>query len=234
MEPNGPQDKKLISHVILLRNVTSYKELDFAKTNFIATVSHEFKTPISSIKMSLQLLENEQIGLLNDEQENLVSSIKDDADRLLGITAELLNMTQVESGNIQLNIMPANPKDILSYAVKANKVQAEQKKVSFEIESPKELPKVLADREKTAWVLTNLISNAIRYSYDNSKIFLSIESIGQVIKISVKDTCRGHRLREIKGEKIRPLFSYTRFKEGRNGIRSCDQQRIYRGPGRAN
>ncbi|MGV8138815.1 MAG: ATP-binding protein [Mangrovibacterium sp.] len=191
LEPQGTHGKKLISHVILLRNVTSYKELDFAKTNFIATVSHEFKTPISSIKMSLQLLDNNQIGPLNDEQRNLVSSIKDDADRLLKITGELLNMTQVESGNIQLNIMPANPKDILKYAIEANKVQAEQKKVSFETESPEELPKVLADREKTAWVLTNLISNAIRYSHENSKIFLSIENSDKFITFSVKDTGQG-------------------------------------------
>lgn len=191
LEPKGPQDKMFISHVILLRNVTSYKELDFAKTNFIATVSHEFKTPVSSIKMSLQLLENDQIGPLNDEQKNLIISIKDDADRLLKITGELLNMTQVESGNIQLNILPANPKDILMYAIKANKVQAGQKKVSFEIDCPDALPKVLADSEKTAWVLTNLISNAIRYSYDNSKIFLAVENIGKFIKLSVKDTGQG-------------------------------------------
>lgn len=191
LEPKGPNDKKLISQVILLRNVTAYKELDFAKTNFIATVSHEFKTPISSIKMSLQLLENDQIGQLNDEQKNLVNSIKDDSERLLSITGELLNMTQVESGNIQLNIMPANPKDILKYATKANKVQAGQKKVSFEIDCPDELPKVLADSEKTAWVLTNLISNAIRYSYDNSKIFLSVGNVGKFITFSVKDTGQG-------------------------------------------
>jgi PAS domain S-box-containing protein len=191
LEPKGSQEKKLISHVILLRNVTLYKELDFAKTNFIATVSHEFKTPISSIKMSLQLLENDKIGQLNDEQKNLVGSIKDDAERLLNITGELLNMTQVESGNIQLNIMPANPKDILQYAINANKVQAEQKKVSFEIDCSPELPKVLADKEKTAWVLTNLISNAIRYSYENSKIFLSIVKDRKYIRFSVKDTGQG-------------------------------------------
>lgn len=74
--PTGEQNKILIGHVIILKNVTSYKELDFAKTNFIATISHELKTPISSIKMSLQLLENQQVGLMNDEQSNLVESIK--------------------------------------------------------------------------------------------------------------------------------------------------------------
>jgi PAS domain S-box-containing protein len=189
--PTGEQTKQLIGHVIILRNVTEYKELDFAKTNFIATVSHEFKTPISSIKMSLQLLENEQIGILNVEQKNLVESIKDDASRLLKITSELLNMTQVESGNIQLSILPADPKEILIYAINATRTQADQKQIKLELNCPDNISKVQADSEKTAWVLTNLISNAIRYSYDNSTIYLSISELNHRVQISVRDTGQG-------------------------------------------
>ncbi len=189
--PTGEQAKLLIGHVIILRNVTEYKELDFAKTNFIATVSHEFKTPISSIKMSLQLLQNEQIGNLNDEQKNLVDSIKDDANRLLKITGELLNMTQVESGNIQLSILPSDPKEILLYAVNATKTQAEQKQIQLEINCPEKVSKIQADNEKTTWVLINLITNAIRYSYDNSIIFLTIQETANTILFSVKDTGQG-------------------------------------------
>ena len=189
--PTGEANSRLVGHVIFLRNVTTYKELDFAKTNFIATVSHEFKTPISSIKMSLQLLENEQIGKLNDEQKNLIDSIKDDASRLLKITGELLNMTQVESGNIQLSILPSDPKEILLYAINATKTQAEQKQIRFEISCPDSISEIQADNEKTAWVLTNLISNAIRYSYDNSTIYLTIQQTSNQVQISVKDTGQG-------------------------------------------
>ncbi|MFZ8360717.1 histidine kinase dimerization/phospho-acceptor domain-containing protein, partial [Staphylococcus aureus] len=78
--------EKLIGNVILLQNITPYKELDFAKTNFIATVSHELKTPISSIQMSLQLLENKRVGVINSEQKKLIESIKEDTGRLLKIT----------------------------------------------------------------------------------------------------------------------------------------------------
>ncbi len=189
--PTGEADSRLVGHVIFLRNVTTYKELDFAKTNFIATVSHEFKTPISSIKMSLQLLENEQIGKLNDEQKNLIESIKDDASRLLKITGELLNITQVESGNIQLSILPSDPKEILLYAVNATKTQADQKQIQFELNCPENISKVQADNEKTAWVLTNLISNAIHYSYDNSTIYLSIQQTTNQVQISVRDAGQG-------------------------------------------
>jgi NtrC-family two-component system sensor histidine kinase KinB len=189
--PTGEKEEKLIGNVILLQNITPYKELDFAKTNFIATVSHELKTPISSIKMSLQLLENKQVGFLNAEQQSLLDSIKEDAGRLLKITAELLNMTQVESGNIQLSMMPSDPKKILMYAVNATKTQAEEKHIKLDLNSPDNIPKVQADNDKTAWVLTNLISNAIRYSYENSTINLSISQIDDKIKIAVKDIGQG-------------------------------------------
>lgn len=189
--PTGEQIKQLVGHVIFLRNVTSYKELDSAKTNFIATVSHEFKTPISSIKMSLQLLENEQIGILNQEQQNLIQSIHADTNRLLKITGELLNMAQVESGNIQLSIIPSDPKEIILYAINATKTQADQKQIRIELDCPDSIPKVQADNEKTAWVLTNLISNAIRYSYDNTTIYLTVQETKDYITISVKDTGQG-------------------------------------------
>lgn len=189
--PTGEQNKLLIGHVIVLRNVTKYKALDSAKTNFIATISHEFKTPISSIKMSLQLLENEQIGQLNTEQQNLVESIKDDANRLLKITGDLLNMTQVESGNIQLSILPSDPKEIVNYAINATKTLAEQKHVQLDVSCPEGVSKILADNEKTTWVLINLISNAIRYSYENSIIYLTVTEDSKHIQIAVRDTGQG-------------------------------------------
>lgn len=189
--PTGEETKLLIGHVIILRNITQYKELDFAKTNFIATVSHEFKTPISSIKMSLQLLEKDEIGPLNEEQRNLIESIKDDASRLLKITGELLNMTQVDSGNIQLTILPCDPKKILLNAIDATQTQADQKLIKFEVSSPDVISDVIADSDKTSWVLTNLISNAIRYSYENSKIYISISQVKDKIQFSVRDTGQG-------------------------------------------
>jgi PAS domain S-box-containing protein len=189
--PTGETVAKLAGHVIFLRNVTSYKELDFAKTNFIATVSHEFKTPISAIKMSLQLLENEQVGKLNAEQLNLVESIREDANRLLKITGELLNMTQLESGNIQLSILPADPREILSYALNANKTLADQRQIRFEIDCPDHLGKVLVDEEKMAWVLTNLVSNAVRYSYEGSVVYLKIREEASQLSIRVRDTGQG-------------------------------------------
>ena len=189
--PTGEQTKQLIGHVIILNNITEQKELDAAKTNFIAKVSHEFKTPISAIKNNLQLLENKQTGKLNELQKNLVESIKNDTTVLLKITSELLNMTEVENGNIQLSIFPTDPKEILRHAINTTKLLADQKQIKFEINCPDNISKIQADKEKTALVLTNLISNAIWYSHDNSTIYITIQQKNNQIQISVRDTGQG-------------------------------------------
>ena len=189
--PTGEKEEKLVGNVILLQNITSFKELDFAKTNFIATISHELKTPLSSIKMSLQLLENKKVGELNDEQKYLMGSIKDDAERLLKITSELLNMTQVEAGSIQLAVLPVSPYEIIDYAVNSNKLAADAKNIKLQVTKPDNIQQVLADNEKSAWVLTNLISNAIRYSYENSIIQINVKQEADKIIFSVTDTGQG-------------------------------------------
>ncbi|WP_144281729.1 sensor histidine kinase [Chryseobacterium echinoideorum] len=185
--PTGEQESRFIGQVIMLRNITPFKELDLAKTNFLGTVSHEFKTPISSIQMGLQLLENQHIGNLNDEQKNLVNGIKEDSNRLLKITGELLNITQVESGSIQLNIKPSDIKTIIDDAINANKSAAEQKNIHINIEIDDHITNVLADSEKTSWVLNNLLSNAILYSYENSDIDVAVYSESDKVKFSVRD-----------------------------------------------
>ena len=191
IKPTGEDQAIAIGNVIILRNITFFKELDFAKTNFIATVSHELKTPISSIKMSLQLLENERTGAINEEQKHLVDSIKEDSDRLLKITGELLELSQVETGNIQLNIEKSNPYEMAQYATEAVKVQAEQKQIELVIDADENLPSIKADSEKTVWVLINFLTNAIRYSSEKSTITIQLKSEKHQVVFSVIDKGKG-------------------------------------------
>ena len=189
--PTGEEKEINIGDVIILRNITLFKELDFAKTNFIATVSHELKTPIASIKLSLQLLQNNKTGDLNDDQKQLIESIKDDSQRLLKITGELLNLSQLETGNIQLNIDKSNPYAIVNYAVEAVKVQADQKQIKLVIDAPENLHDVKADSEKTGWVLINYLSNAITYSSEKSTIVIKLKEENDQIVFQVIDTGKG-------------------------------------------
>ncbi len=191
IKPTGEENTIDIGDVIILRNITVFKELDFAKTNFIATVSHELKTPISSIKMSLQLLEKEDTGKMNEDQKQLIHSIKEDSQRLLKITGELLDLSQVETGNIHLTIENNNPYEIINYAAAAVKVKAEQKGIEIIIDAEDNLPLVKADSEKTSWVLINFLTNAITYSSENSKIIVKVKKEKNTIIFQVIDTGKG-------------------------------------------
>lgn len=177
--------------VYTLKNVTRFKELDEAKTNFIATVSHELKTPISSIKMSLKLMDDDRVGIMNTEQKELVQNIKEDCGRLLKITSELLDLAQVETGNLQLNLVKSDPKKIALYAMDAVRFQIVQKAIELELVSRNNLPQVNVDLEKTAWVLVNFLSNALRYSAAKSRIVVQVIENDGAIEFSVRDFGKG-------------------------------------------
>ncbi|RRB00920.1 sensor histidine kinase [Larkinella rosea] len=179
--------------VIVLENITAYQERDLAKTNFIATVSHELKTPISSIKMSLKLLDDQRVGDLNEEQKQLVEHVRNDADRLLNITGELLNMAQVESGQIQLTIKSVDPGELIQYATRALEVAASQRNIRFEISHLTNLPAIKADPDKATWVLVNLLSNAIRHSPEDNEIRISARQLGNEVEFTVRDFGPGLR-----------------------------------------
>ena len=183
--------KSRIGHVIILKNITSFKELDLAKTNFIATISHELKTPISSIKMSIKLLDDERVGPVNQAQRELVESIEEDSDRLLKITKELLDLSQVETGNIRLTTSPVAPRDIVDYALETVRTPARQKNVLLTVHADDTLPKVQADQEKSAWVLVNLLSNAVRYSPPERAVVIDVRANHDAVAFSVKDSGKG-------------------------------------------
>jgi PAS domain S-box-containing protein len=185
-------DYKVIGKVIILKNITDFQQLNDAKTTFIATISHELKTPLSSIKMSLKLLEDARVGEINSEQKQLLKNIDDDTHRLLHITAELLDAAQVETGKINLNFGSTHPKNIVNYAVRAIKSLADQKELTIAINCPDTLPNVMADLDKTTWVLINLLSNAVKYSPTKSTINLDVKkSKNNIIEFSVKDSGQG-------------------------------------------
>lgn len=188
----GEKEKKNIGKVILLRNITPFKELDFAKTNFIATISHELKTPISAIKMGVQLLGNQKFGELNEQQQELLKSINEDGQRLLDITGELLNLSQVESGNIRLTVEKCSPKEIVQTAVKNVEKLAEQKNISISTEYfLEDNDAVTADFDKTVWVMNNFLTNAVKHSFQDENIKIVVEKLDSFIQFSIIDTGSG-------------------------------------------
>jgi signal transduction histidine kinase len=178
--------------VIVVKNITSFKELDVAKTNFIATVSHELKTPLASSDFSLKLLEDSRNGKLTKDQKELVQNLRQDNQRMLRILSELLNMSQVETGKIQLEIKLINPVVVANDAINTIATTAKEKNIHFQKNYDDKLPSVKADAEKTGWVLNNFLTNAIKYSSAGNKIMMNIKRVegatGQeIVQFSVAD-----------------------------------------------
>lgn len=177
--------------VIVLKNITPFKELDVAKTNFIATVSHELKTPLASSDFSLKLLEDERSGTLTSEQKELVQSLKEDNKRLLRILSELLDLTQVESGKIQLFLQEVEAKTLIEKAIASVSNVAKEKKLKINVSLDGNENEVYADADKCTWVLNNFLTNAIRYSPEGQNIDLRVLSAGNQLVFSVKDYGKG-------------------------------------------
>lgn len=181
---------KPIHEVCVPADIALFQELDGARTNFVANILHELKTPVSTIKMCLQLLKDSRIGTMNPQQLKLLKYISDDSERLLKLASELLDHTQIETGRMLLNPVPVSPGAIAAYAVNAVKFPAAQKRVALQVKASTGLPKVLADIEKTAWVLVNFLSNALRYS-SGKKIIIHLYEKNNRINFSVQDFGEG-------------------------------------------
>lgn len=176
-----------VGRVIIMKNITHFLEQAEAKTNFIATISHELKTPISSLRLNLKLLDDSRIGELNEEQKDIVSALKEETLKMSGITAELLDLAQVETGNIPLNLQPVDPAEIIRYVKNSALNQAKNKNIQIRFSVPDQLPLMYCDSEKTAWVLLNMLNNAMLYSPGGSLVEVEVKQIKNVIRMMVRD-----------------------------------------------
>ncbi|MGK0366184.1 MAG: NtrC-family two-component system sensor histidine kinase KinB [Saprospiraceae bacterium] len=184
--------------VIVLKNITKLTQENLAKTNFMARLSHELKTPIAVIDMSANLLRDERIGSLNEEQVELTDTIKQNTNRMLTMVNELIDIAKIESGNIKLDFKKVPPEEIVDYALKSIKTFLDGKKIKVNKIYESDLPKVELDAQKTGDVLINYLTNAIRYTPKNGKIDISIASFVDVVSFSVKDFGNGIDKEELK------------------------------------
>ena len=137
-------------------------------------------------------MEDKRYGTITNAQKELINNINDDSDRLLKITSELLDMGQVETGKLLLNFGNTHPQNIIKYTCETIRFIAEQKEITLNIKCPKNLPDIWADPDKTAWVLINFLTNAIKYSSKKSVIDIAVKKHSSAkIEFSVKDHGKG-------------------------------------------
>ncbi|KAA9339886.1 cell wall metabolism sensor histidine kinase WalK [Hymenobacter busanensis] len=180
------EQMQFAGHILSLRNVSEFKKLDQMKSNFLATVSHELKTPLASISLSSKLLLHERTDAA--ERERIVAGIRQETQRLQRMVAELIDVSRLEAGaGIQLDVRPTRLADVVHYATDTVQAQLDDKHVRLDLQLPADLPAVRADAEKTTWVLINLLANAVRYSPEGGCLRVQAEAQPDCVQLSVRD-----------------------------------------------
>jgi NtrC-family two-component system sensor histidine kinase KinB len=178
--------RQVLGIVILLQDVTSFKELERLKSEFVLAASHELKTPLTGLTMSISLLQ-ETAESLSARQQDLLRVAREDANRLRSLVEDLLDLSRLESGRVEMEIVPLPVDSLLQQTLGAFYSQAESKGIQLIPCLPAAPLKVMADPTKTAWVLSNLISNALRYTSRGGHIHVTADDRGEWVYLAVAD-----------------------------------------------
>lgn len=201
--PMHEDDGTLLGAVAVLEDITHLRELDRLKTEFVGVASHELRTPVTSLLLANQLLEEGAAGPLTPDQREVVAAQKEDLMRLERMMRDLLDMTRLEAGVTppRFQILPADL--LMRGAVDSVRTQAAKKGVILIQENLPDLPEVRADRAQIVRVLVNLINNAVRHTLKGGKVTVraSLAPDGRQILFQVEDTGSG-----IPAEYLKRIF----------------------------
>jgi len=171
--------------------VTHLRRLDEMKSGMLAVVSHELKTPMTSIRMGVHLLMEERIGPLNPQQNNLLVAVREDSDRLSQIVDNLLDMGRLESGRALLDLKPEPVERLIAESTEPMTAAFHERGVELIVEVPDDVPPVLADRARISHVFSNLLSNALKYTPPGGQVHVSAAAEEGAVRFSVRDTGPG-------------------------------------------
>lgn len=189
--PIRTKTDSMIGVTLLLRDITRLKELDRLKSEFVMKASHELRTPLTSIGMSINLLLERSLEKLNPKEQQLLSAANEDLQRLKALVEDLLTLSKIESGKIDLEFESVSMPTIFEKTNSFTSGLAEEKSIKLEFQAPEGLPSVKADLHKIILVLTNLISNAVRHTKSGGNIKISASQSGSQIQVAVKDNGEG-------------------------------------------
>ena len=172
---------------VVLQDVTRLRLLDEVKTNLVSTVSHELKTPLTSVRMGLHLLLEERIGSLNSKQTELLLAAREDSERLLRMINDLLDLAKLESGRTLLPTRPTEPRELVRTAEEDLRALVESRGSKLVSKISPELPLVSVDSRQIAHVFSNFVSNAVKYAKPGEEIVLRAKNQDGNVRFSVID-----------------------------------------------
>ena len=189
--PMRDEDGSLLGTVTVLEDITHLRELDRLKTEFISVASHELRTPVTSLLLAVQLLQEGAVGDLTSEQKEVVAAQREDLLRLEHLMRDLLDITRLETGVVPPRFEILTPKELIEGAMEAVRAQAEAKGVVLTREVGTNLPPVRADRIQIARVLVNLLDNAIRHTPKGCRVTVRALWDDDKMRFQVEDTGAG-------------------------------------------
>jgi NtrC-family two-component system sensor histidine kinase KinB len=172
---------------LVLQDVTRFRLMDEVKTNLVSTVSHELKTPLTSIRMGLHLLLEERIGPLNAKQLELLLAAREDSERLLRMINDLLDLARLESGQTRQRLETVSPQTLIDDALPNLRSLVEAHDSRLVAEVAPGLPDVTVDARQINHVFSNFVSNAARFTKPGEEIVLSVKPVGKTVRFSVLD-----------------------------------------------
>jgi two-component system, NtrC family, sensor histidine kinase KinB len=183
--------------ILILKDVTEQLEHDELKRGVISTVSHQLKTPLTSIRMALHLLLEEKVGSLTPKQTELLIAAREDSDRLHRILENLLDISRIISGKVAMEMHMAQPHQLVLEGVEPFRAAARDRGVELVTDLPGDTPDVWADTQQIGHVFANLLSNALRYTDSGGAVTVSARTEEEQVQFSVSDTGRGIPARDL-------------------------------------
>jgi signal transduction histidine kinase len=178
----------LLGAAALLQDVTRLRLLDEVKSNLVATVSHELKTPLTGVRLAIHMLLEEAAGPLNAKQVELLLDARENSERLLEMVENLLSLARLEQGSRQLDLHPESPLALLQAAADYVRPRAQDKGVAIHVEVPPGLSEVPVDAGRLGTALGNLVDNSLTYTDRGGSIALSAEAGPGTLTLAVADT----------------------------------------------
>ncbi|MCR4317074.1 MAG: cell wall metabolism sensor histidine kinase WalK [Planctomycetes bacterium] len=214
--PVSGRDSGVIGVILMLRDITRLREIERMKSEFVTAASHELRTPLQSLGMSVDLLIEHAIENLAEKDRELLKAAHEEVSRMKKLVSDLLDLSKIEAGKIDLDFENVSATTLFKTACSVFRSQIEMKEIEFRTELADDLPQVRADANKIAWVLTNLISNAIRYVSRKGHIRLIATRVGANVHVSVKDD--GPGIPDEYHEKVFQKFIQVKGQEGGTGL----------------
>ncbi|HSB05325.1 MAG TPA: response regulator [Thermodesulfobacteriota bacterium] len=177
-----------LGSVSVLQDISTLKELDKMKSEFIAMVAHELRAPIAAVEQQLLVILDRLAGEVTEKQEELLSRAKERIKGLLDLIKDLLDLSKIEAGRLVQYKEPLLLPEVIQQVVDLMRTEAEAKRIDLQFFAPPSVPAITADRNAMEGVFSNLVSNAIKYTLEGGKVSISLSEEGSCVKAKVSDT----------------------------------------------